>query len=266
MFYIVRYITLMADNLRDRYRRDYKSIPIPTPPRVLPSRRPIDTIQSNPVIGVKSPAVMPVPALTDNARKESPKPQKPLEPPSVPIQTQAQITQKSPSKRRKRRLGRKLLLVPLLFIVLSGLGYGSWLGYQHYKPLPLPRQYLNLGFPIYYPKTLPAGYYVDKQTLDNSSNTLLFTIKNSSDNVKTVTVSEQITPAGFNPDKQLPDDPAGPSNEDRKFTTAAGKIEITYFQSNLVASLGTAKTWVIMNISTVPSADADAIARSFQKL
>ncbi len=285
--------------MRDRYRRDYRSVPIPTPPRAAPPRT--NANPSGDVVATPQPVAAPTqpqtPPPQSQVQPPQPQPSSPPEPPqtppvavSTPVQAQApkatkrssRATKKAQKKahkqaRKQERLGHKgkrlkrLILVPIIAVViLALLGGGGLFGYQQYqkrRPLPIDRSYINASdFPLYLPQNLPAGYAIDKSTLDHQDNALVFTIRNSSDEFKSVQVSQQKLPAAFNPDKQLPDNPAGPGQEDRKFTTSVGKVEIATWQDRLVASLGTPKTWIIMNISSVPSADADAIAKSFQPL
>lgn len=274
----------MSDDLRDRFRRDYRSISVPSRGRPKHTPTPnnsVDDIRpasATPLSGVPTPLVSkPVesPLPVKQPQLQSPTttsmPSRPVqrasEPVSVQNQAKAQSAKKPRQKRSKMRTIRKVLLIVILLIFLGSIGAGSAYAYQHVRPAELPISYVkNSKFVIYYPFNLPDGYYVDKDSYTTQDNALVFTIKNSKDPKKFVPVSEQALPPNFNPDRQLPDASGSDTGQRGTFTTTAGKGEIGSFQGNQVASLVAGKTWIIMNVSAIPSSEVGGIASSFQRV
>lgn len=180
----------------------------------------------------------------------------------------AKIQRKQQRKAQKSgNKARKLLLALVILVILGGLGVGGAYGYMHVKSLNIPTSYSKTSpFPVLYPVNLPNGYYVDTNSFNNQGDAFVFTIRNTSDAKKTVAVSEQVLPADFNPDHQLPDDNTQDEGQHGSYTTQVGKGQVGSFQGRQVATLASDKTWVIMNVSDIPSGDIAGIASSFERI
>jgi hypothetical protein len=222
--------------------------PAASPPK--PSEQP-----SEPFSGQTQARTKP---LTKRQAKAAQKAQKKAEKKATRPQRQAQ---------KKGRALKRWAAVGLILLILAGLGVGGAYGYQHVKSLDIPASYVKTSlFPVLYPVSLPDGYYVDANSFNHQGDAFVFTIRNSSDQNKSIAVSEQVLPNGFNPDKQLPDDDSQAEGQHGTYTTQAGKGQVGSFQGNQVATLATDKTWIIMNVSTIPSGDIGGIASSFEQI
>lgn len=83
-------------------------------------------------------------------------------------------------KRKKvRNKRRRAVLFILLFVLLIGGGAGGWL-YLHRAISPIPKKIQkSVSFPVYYPdpKKLPAGYTLDKNSINTpQKNAVLYKV------------------------------------------------------------------------------------------
>jgi hypothetical protein len=129
----------------------------------------------------------------------------------------------------------------------------------------LPSQYnsASLGFQVYFPKNLPAGYRVAPQSYSVSKGALVFYI--DTPDGKTLPVSEQIVPTGSTA-KDLVPAPAGIKVSNAvQINLPEGVSAFSKWSDKSLTSTVIGKTWIILNVTNKPE-DASVITKSFTKI
>lgn len=186
----------------------------------------------------------------------------------APVQTPVIPVKAKPTwKKLMHRLPRIHLRSSRVYVVAAGVvvcAVGVY-AFIHFNDGPIPSKYRHgISFPLYYPNDLPAGYAVERSTfVQPKSGVLEFAVRTPEG--KNVAVSEERIPLGV--DLNPPAEPSGVQLPDiHTFTTGIGPAQISFWGSNYVCSIVAAKTWLIMNVSGVPSTEATIIAQSFQPI
>ena len=89
---------------------------------------------------------------------------------------------------------RKTLILVTLLIVVSGIGFGSWLYLNSESPVPSTIS-KSVSFPVYYPesKKLPQGYSLDKGSFNSpEQGVVVYSI--NYDDAKKLSISVQEKP------------------------------------------------------------------------
>jgi hypothetical protein len=98
--------------------------------------------------------------------------------------------------KRKSLVRRKYLIIISVTSSLLVVGiYGSFLLF-HVSGLIVPRSISNkLGFPLYYPKTIPPGYQYASKAYSVTNQVLILNLKKSSED--TIYIAEQSVPSNL---------------------------------------------------------------------
>jgi hypothetical protein len=129
---------------------------------------------------------------------------------------------------------------------------------------PIPRKYRNgLTFPLYYPYHLPRGYSVDRSSFTRPQKAVLaFSINTPLK--RNVAVTEERIPQGVTLTQ------SSPSGIDlpflHNFTTGIGPAQVSLWGQNMVCSIVTTQTWIILNVTGLTTATSLSVAESFAPL
>jgi hypothetical protein len=149
--------------------------------------------------------------------------------------------------------------VLLLTMVMLGAG---WFVFVR-ETGPIPRAYRRgLDFSLYYPVSLPAGYYVDKASFKREGDVLIYIIRRPGH--KSAVVSQQALPTD-GPVHEVPKGHMTVAGE-RNFMTAAGNVQIGLWGDKYVADIITNDSWIILNVTGYTADEAAAVAKSFTQL
>lgn len=117
----------------------------------------------------------------------------------------------------------------------------------------------QVAFPLYQPGWLPAGYTIDAQSFDATSQVVTFSITNAQANGKLV-VTEQPQPPQTNIDtfytQQL--------TEVRTAQGKSGSVTAGQFETSPLAGVTTGRTWVLLRSSTLDRDTLERIASNFE--
>jgi hypothetical protein len=157
---------------------------------------------------------------------------------------------------------RRFWLWVMFPLLVLAAGLGEWLVIN---TKPIPGKYRQgLNFPLYYPANLPQGYTVDHNTFERKGAVLIFVV--DTPNGKHIAVSEEHVPVGLDLSQHPPDNSPIKLPDEDNFTTAVGTAQISLWGANLVCSLVTPNTWIILNISGFTNSQAELVAQSFKPL
>lgn len=120
---------------------------------------------------------------------------------------------------------------------------------------------VSATFPLYQPQELPAGYYIDAQSVSATSQVVTFTLSSASG--KAVVVTEQPRPST----EQMTTFYDGQMTAKKTFKTAAGEATAGQFEGSMLAGLSTDKTWILIRaVSAIDQNTMERIAHSFRPL
>ena len=120
-----------------------------------------------------------------------------LKPCIIPT-VKAKAWSKSTDKKAPMSPRRRILITATIVaaVCVAGVATTGWLLYGH-QPI-LPRATISqVEFTVYVPAKLPAGFQLDGRQATSSSTMLTYTLTHTGSG-KTVTVTQQATPANFN--------------------------------------------------------------------
>lgn len=162
---------------------------------------------------------------------------------------------------RRSKLGLWIGL-GLTLLVLVAIGGAIVLRHSPKPDKPISSDLLkDLTFQIYYPYHLPAGYRVNPQSIQRQGKVLIFAITKVGSG-KSIAVTEEIKPTDINFEQATPH----PLPTDKNFFTPIGHATISQWGAKTVSSLVTDQTWIILNVTGIPPAEAQAVTSSFIKL
>lgn len=115
-------------------------------------------------------------------------------------------------------------------------------------------------FPLYEPAWLPTGHFIDKQSLDATSQVVTFTIND--ERGKRLAVTEQPRPGQTSLDSFYSEQLSGSTT----FATAAGQVTIGQFEGTTLVGIVTDRTWILVRaVSLIGPADIEQVARQFKQ-
>lgn len=116
-------------------------------------------------------------------------------------------------------------------------------------------------FPLYEPGWLPAGHFVDKQSLDATSQVVTFTINDEKG--QRLVITEQPRPGQTSLDSFYSEQLSGSTT----YVTAAGQVTIGQFEGTTLAGVVTERTWILIRaVSTIGPSDIEQIVRQFRQV
>jgi hypothetical protein len=97
---------------------------------------------------------------------------------------------------RKNSKTMKVLLTIAILLLLAAAGLFVFLRLRDRSPLP-SGLIKELTYSVYYPVSIPQGYYLDKSSVKTNDSILFYTFVTESANTP-ITVTSQAIPTGFN--------------------------------------------------------------------
>jgi hypothetical protein len=153
--------------------------------------------------------------------------------------------------------------VPLILFVLSGAGLGAWYLIANKNPIPAKFTSQKVGFTVYYPKKLPAGFRVAPGSFTLTNNTLVFNI--NSDDGKIIPVSEQVVPSGQTANDLVPAPTSIKVTDSQDIDINGGKSAISTWKDKTLTSTVIGNTWIILNATNTTPENAIILTRAFEK-
>ena len=155
--------------------------------------------------------------------------------------------------------------VIVLGILLLTVLFSIWITHKHLSTAQnalIPTVFTNkLNFTVFYPKHLPAGYYVDVKSFQREGSVLVFNIL--SPQGRSIGVSQQSIPSNMPlHQSQTPVEIPG----EKSFETNAGKGHIGLWGDKYVADIVTKTTWIIVNVTNFNVDQGLAIANAFTEM
>lgn len=152
------------------------------------------------------------------------------------------------------------VLTGILILLLVGFVIGLIRDARNPVPYSARR---DITYPLYYPKQLPTGYTINRESFHQTDGVVIFSIDAPSG--KNIAVSQQRLPIDL--DVSARKNPAGFSAPDeRTFGTPLGEAHQSLWGNKSVISLPTQDTWIILNVTGIEPKEAEAVSRSFRPL
>ena len=164
----------------------------------------------------------------------------------------------TPTKMHSRKIKWLVFCILLIALVTAG----GWLGWkQVYDSGLIPRSVRRgINFQLYYPASLPSGYYVDRTSFTRQGNVVIFYIDSNAG--KPIGVSEEALPNNL-PSQDSTKAPI-PLPGVADFTTAIGSGHIGLSGGNYISDVITPQTWVLLNVSGYTEAQGIQVTQSFR--
>jgi hypothetical protein len=150
--------------------------------------------------------------------------------------------------RPKRRLWRRLSVVLIVLLLLAGAGIYAYPRYVNANPFPASIQ-TGAGLSMFYPGKLPAGYILDKTSINLTNGVLLY---NAADGDKHLVFTLQKTPTTFDFPTFYKQQLTGA----QQYQTPYGQATVGKNSGRYLGSLTDGDTWLLLSTnSTAVSQD-----------
>ncbi len=165
-----------------------------------------------------------------------------------------------PAQAAPRRKSRRRLIVAAIIgclLIIGGVsGFLLWPRQPHFPASLIS----STEFPLYYPVTLPPGYSVDKNSVNQqTSSSLIYVIVRNGD--RAISISEQAKP----PQSQIVETAFAKNlSGSSLISTPYGTATIGIFSGRISASLMTDKTWILL--SAIAPVSSDEVATTLKGL
>jgi hypothetical protein len=187
-------------------------------------------------------------------------------------QPQAAVQKKRKRKKRtpNAAVQRTLVIATIIMAVLGGIGVSGYLFRDQAKAIvqnvfppagPFSRDIRQkYDFPLLYPTRLPAGYLIDKSTLQEAKNFVFYKATDDKDHAINITLQKAIKDK--NPVNRL-----AIGGSPRTFDVPGGTASVYTTSDGLTAAFVLVdKTWVFINMERdlIKNGDLDAMLKSFK--
>jgi len=140
-----------------------------------------------------------------------------------------------------KRLRPRLTVVFIVLILLATAGVYAYPKYANANPFPAGIR-SNAGLSLFYPSKLPAGYTVDKTSINLSNGVLLYSANNGD---KRLVFTLQKTPTAFDFANFYKQQLTG----DQQYQTPYGQATIGKNSNHYLGSLTAGDTWLLLSSS-----------------
>ena len=189
-----------------------------------------------------------------------------------PIAQQLTFDASETQGRTKSGFKMRYVVMPLMVIALGVAGFffrqpiTSAITSLMAPPSPFSQQLIeNIGFPIYYPTKMPAGFKFEVKSIEAAEGVVMYVI--SDDNNKIISFSLQSQTEGMTTDSAINSLKA--NKDSRKLNTPVGEGAVgTNEEEKLtIANVLTGKTWVLINMpeGTLSNSDIDLVLSSLKQ-
>lgn len=174
-----------------------------------------------------------------------------------------------PERTRQSSGFKKRYVVMPILIVALGLG-GFFLKQPIASlmapPSPFSEQLIqNIGFPLYYPTKLPAGFKIELNSIEASHGVAVYVISDDSGKIINLSMQEQIESLSLDSAVQS----LKATKNSRKMITPVGEavIGINEEEGRQFISVLTGKTWILMSTpeNTLNDTDLDLFLKSLKQ-
>lgn len=142
-----------------------------------------------------------------------------------------------------KKPGKKLKWLFIALLMLGVISTGSWFGWQKFHDSsPIPKNIRqSVSFPLYYPKTLPPTFKLNKGSFASSGQVVTYSFSFTGSDAKSYNLAVTIEPAvpnltstaNFNPSDQ--------------FITNIGSVYLVELETRTSAAIVTSKSTVFLN-------------------
>lgn len=158
----------------------------------------------------------------------------------------------------KRSFKKRYVIMPLLVLGLavSGFFLRQPIASLVASSSPFSQQLVeNIGFPLYYPAKLPAGFRIELNSIKAAEGVVVYVVSDESEE-KIVSVSLQVQPEGLTLDGI---NQTVKADNLRKLITPNGEasVGLSSSEGRTIASILTGKTWVLINMEDGALSDSD---------
>jgi hypothetical protein len=154
---------------------------------------------------------------------------------------------------------KKPILIGLIILFLIAGGVIFYFAYHSHSPIPAEVQ-KQVTFPLYYPGKLPAGYALNKDSFQATSDAIVYYADKGNDRI---TISIQPRPQGFDFQKFYQQT----LNNSEQFLTPLGQAGIGKAQDRLLGSLATDESWILVSSNSpgIKAADIRLVLSHLKK-
>jgi hypothetical protein len=164
------------------------------------------------------------------------------------------IPARTASYKVRHLIKRPLGIVTASAIVLALLAAAIWYVVIR-ETNPFPPTIRPAGYTLFYPQTLPAGFYVDKASFEQTSTVTTYTV--IYDSSKKLIFSIQAKPAGFDFD--------GLHQDAKKLKSSIGQAYAGAIDGRTVVSIPTDDSWLLVGVpSDIKTSTLETVLSNLQ--
>jgi len=174
------------------------------------------------------------------ARTHLPAPEPPAPPQEPALPTERPTVRHRPHH-QTNRLWRKLIAVGIVLVLLAAAGLYAYPKYVNANPFPADIR-TSAGLSLFYPGKLPAGYTVDKASMNLANGIVIYAASSGN---KRLVFTLQKTPAAFDFANFYKQQLTG----DQQYQTPYGQATIGKNSNHYLGSLTAGDTWLLLSSS-----------------